>query len=140
VPAVSVGAMLEIADVADQQDMTLGVFVKQRQDARTDPRVESVQGLRARRAMVDGVPEEGVGGIGVGVPHFFMVASRPGAEAHLPKAPVHPQWQAVSFLGSSIGWSILTRRVMGPVSRGFLTRMRRVARTGLLKYYRRRVA
>ncbi len=83
--------------VADQQDMTFRVFVKHAHDARSNARVESVQGLHARRSMVDGVPEEGVIGVGVGVPNFFMATSLPGAEAHFPKAPVHCQWQVVTF-------------------------------------------
>ena len=83
--------------VADQQDMAFGVFVEHGLDARSDTRVESVEGLRARRAMIDGVPKECVVGIGVGLPQLFMAAPLPGAEAHLPKAPVHHQRQAVTF-------------------------------------------
>jgi hypothetical protein len=68
--------------------------------------------------MIDGVPEKRIVGIGIGVTHLFMAASLPGAEAHLPKAPVDDQWQTVTIC-HSLGEvaTALERRAenMGPV-------------------------
>ena len=100
--------------------MTFGVVVEHVHDAGSDARIESVERLHARRAMIDGILEERVVGIGIGVPHFFMAAPLSGAEAHLPKAPVYDQRQAVTFChGFGEMATTLERRAdhMGPVGK-----------------------